>query len=427
MGSTDYTSDLDFTYISLKYPKKVLEMMVSFYNKFYTLFNNFPDVTFDTNFYICSTYIGKKCFETNTLEYLKPLFVQQGEYYRLYYTNKTTKKDKDLEVARQPSLDSKDLVAARQPSEPLDSKDHKHELKCTDFEKYYKQDTNFENMDREMCFLIQSNNISTMHETHNNTKLITLMNSAKLFYNILDNKDHFYVKDKLLPDINILILLLRTLYFVMASSSNESYTSDATYNIIVLGKQMDNYNDKCLSYVDNYMFIYEWFLFYKNRQNDIIEYFDVVCKYIVRCYDSLLHNNELITIGEKIEIDKKLVDDALYWRKNVRGKIPLKDVMKDDFGNKEIQDIEHRYKEINDIKKRDEEIRNVKQRNEKIQNIKLSLSKKNTSYIFDKFKNIYEKIQKYFVISQPVREIQECIMKMINNEHAKIKENKLVI
>ena len=104
----------------------------------------------------------------------------------------------------------------------------------------------------------------------------------------------------------------------MTESSNESYISDATYSIIVLDKPMKNIKDKYLAYIDNYGFIYEWYLIYK-LTNNIIGFFDMTSKYIGRCAKCL--------IDTKFTIDKQLVDDANYWRNNIRGKIPLSSII----------------------------------------------------------------------------------------------------
>ena len=266
LGSTDPTSDLDFTYIVLDDPKANLSRMAYLYNTFYRLYGNFPDITFDTNFYISSAYFSEQCFKFAN-DKLRDLFVFQGgdkEFYRLYYSGNNY--------------------------------------------------VNYKTVDQDICFYVQQSYLEKIKQHANSgnstKKTVTLLKSADIFYDMLSQYD---LTDT--SQINMFILILRTVYFYMTSSSNESYISDTTYNIIVLGNQMESIRDNQLAYVDNYMFILEWFMLYKSTVK-MLEFFDVICKYIVRCNITLGYQGAPV-------IPVMLVEHAKYWRENIRGKISL--------------------------------------------------------------------------------------------------------
>jgi hypothetical protein len=259
LGSTNPTSDLDFTYISFNEPSKVLDLMIIFYNEFNKIFGNYPDVTFDTNFYICNTFIKSECFKTITNNNIKQLFVDDGNFKRLYnFKNKT-----------------------------------------------------YEKIDRYICFKILDKFIEDLKVSDNDhNKMTKLIKSSRLFY------DMFQYINKIKINNNELLLIIRGLYYIMSASSNESYISDTTYKIIVLNKKMEDIFDYYLSYLDNFAFIEEWYLLYKEN-GSIIGFFDMACKYIVRCGKSL-ENTEYYN-----DITKELLQDSNYWRNNIRGQISL--------------------------------------------------------------------------------------------------------
>ena len=74
IGSDTPTSDLDFTYVAYSNPKSVVTRMIKFYNLFYSMYGNYPDITFDTNYYITSTILDKNCYKTITSKPILRLF-----------------------------------------------------------------------------------------------------------------------------------------------------------------------------------------------------------------------------------------------------------------------------------------------------------------------------------------------------------------
>ena len=252
-GSTTPLSDLDFTYVTYKYPSKVIPTMVQFYNLFSEIFDDFPHNVFDTNFYITSTIITPACYSEITNENIKSLFVLENNFYRLRnYSNS----------------------------------------------EYIKYDEN-------ICFEILRLSFEE-RKKYSEKSIENLLIYARKFYNILTDID----KNTL--DKDNLLLQLRTLFYFMSLYSNESYISDATFSFIVLRNSNLTIREKYLSFTDNYAYILYWLAFY--RQSHFMEYFDIVCKYIIRCYDSLL--------GTPFEnnINIILIKHASHWRFNIRGK-----------------------------------------------------------------------------------------------------------
>lgn len=278
-GSTNPTSDLDFTYVTYSNPSSVLDLMIKFYTKFYETFMNFPDVTFDTNFYICSTYISIDCFALVTVPNISELFIKDDKYMKMYNFSNDIYRD----------------------------------------------------IDRNICFYIQKKFINSLSKSTDEkyTKMSKLIKFSKVFYDILENITKVDMnKDNLLK-------LLRTIYFFMTSSSNESYISDATYSSVVLTKTLTNLKDKYLAYIDNYIYIYEWYLFYKDS-NKSIEYFDIVSKYIERC--------AYFIKDTKYKLPEKIVKDSIFWKKNIRGQIPIQNIKDKNISTYNKQIIEEGHK-----------------------------------------------------------------------------------
>jgi hypothetical protein len=107
----------------------------------------------------------------------------------------------------------------------------------------------------------------------------------------------------------------------MALYSNESYISDYSLNIILHDIKPDKM--ACMNaFVDQYIFISEWFLMYRTS-NDILGYFDIISKYIYRCHLCLQYLPALY-----VELDKNLVLYSKKWKDEIRGKMPLDKVRK---------------------------------------------------------------------------------------------------
>jgi len=259
IGSDTPTSDLDFTYVSYKNPSNVVPRMIKFYSQFYTMYGHFPDKTFDTNYYITALLLQKQCFE-KTREDLKKYFTKLSD--NLYALNN------------------------------------------------YKN-SSFHKLDNRVCFQIQKQQLNFINQKHHESKLEKLVQYALLFYMIVDDKSVKKTDDK--------ILLLRTLAFFMCMYSNEAYISDKTLQIILFHLQMKNEDDKCIAFVDQYLFMYEWYTMYKDRKNDVLQFFDVVSKYIYRSGICLAQSKFLSLIP------KSILHYAEFWTKNVRGKISFQE------------------------------------------------------------------------------------------------------
>jgi hypothetical protein len=169
IGSTDATSDLDFTYVDL---------MIKFYNELYKVYLNFPNDTFDTNYYVSSAFISNDCY-LQIKRTIRDLFIDYGhrKQYRRYY--------------------------------------------------FKSENETYQNLDRNICFSIQANYLKQLDDhDHTANKMDNLIRASVIFYNTLAKHN-----DKL--DNNKFMILTRTLYYLMTCNSNESYISDTTFNIIV--------------------------------------------------------------------------------------------------------------------------------------------------------------------------------------------------
>ena len=66
-GSTNPTSDLDFSYINILNLVQSVYMMDIFYKIFYELFGGSSADVFDVNYYICSSILQQSCYNTNKI------------------------------------------------------------------------------------------------------------------------------------------------------------------------------------------------------------------------------------------------------------------------------------------------------------------------------------------------------------------------
>jgi len=260
-GSTHPTSDLDFTYTTYIEPYTVVEKMVRFYNMFYEIYGNYPYKTFDTNFYITSCYIHHDCYNKITNQHIKNLFIPDGNQHRLFNFSDPSLAEQSLDV----------------------------------------------------CYYVQTMRLSKTME-YSTDKLIQLIKLAKLFHHILQTQK-YDLNDTRMKDTTLFVL--RTLYYLMALFSNESYISDSAFGLIVLNKNNFMYDkEKYLSFVDNYIYIKNWYELYINT-NNYMAFYDIVSKYISRCYMSLENTKY------NKSIDKQHALDALDWKQNIRGQFSL--------------------------------------------------------------------------------------------------------
>ena len=264
IGSDTPTSDLDFTYVAYSAPESMVERLIKFYETFYTLYGNFPDVTFDTNFYIVHLIVNRECFST-VKNSIKPFFrpILSGSYYSFDNFNKKHARDFDYKVCFQAQKFQKKLM-------------------------------------------------STHHQK--NYKLENLIDYANLFYGLIDGGR--------VGDFDETLLFLRTCSYIMCVFANEAYVSDITLRAILYRIPLKTEEERWIAFVDQYLFIYEWYHTYKERQKDVIEFFDIVSKYIFRA-GICLENSILLRL-----IPQDILVCAAYWKDNVRGKMSMEDAKK---------------------------------------------------------------------------------------------------
>lgn len=229
-GTPNLLSDLDFTYASFNERSiKIPEYLNAFYTMFEYNFGNPPDVVFDSNFYVCNTWLNTlECVNTKLRWMFKEYRNENNEtVYRLYYKT-------DLD----------------------------------EYDKYVNEDNDF-------CYGI----IKQKHKkgfTPNNQLMREYVKTFYIKINYLINNPN--------NNSNIIILKLRKLIYQIMLHSNETYLHDATIGVIVMNIRLERQNLKecCYAYIDNYLYILEKIEEYGDNK---IKLFDRISKYMKRCFE----------------------------------------------------------------------------------------------------------------------------------------------
>lgn len=86
-GNDSPVSDFDFNYATFNTPNDTMSTLLNFYNDFYATFGEMPDITFDTNFYFCTTYLMNGCYKEIVNPKVLRLFRDINGIKHLYYNN----------------------------------------------------------------------------------------------------------------------------------------------------------------------------------------------------------------------------------------------------------------------------------------------------------------------------------------------------
>lgn len=282
LGSTDPTSDLDFTLISFNEPMYTLQLMVRFYNTFQSLYGFYPDIVFDTNYYVCNTIVPSSCFVPNPN--LNKLFCKCDDYYRLYFSDTP-------------------------------------------------ESTSFIHQDAMICYIVLREKEYNIQHHKSPASLKRLVQSAFLYFSIIN----YVLTNGITNDkANKVIQTLRTLYFIMALRSNESYIHDGTFLQIVKKKKV-TLIDQFLSFIDNYLFILEWF----HKSPDYFFFFDACCKYIHRAAVAL-HETDF-------NVDPLLSELCHEYRSKYRGKYSFEELSTKEEVKELFSKIHTTYPTVNDL------------------------------------------------------------------------------
>lgn len=341
IGSTNPTSDLDFTYVDYNNPLYNPIKLYIFNKLFHKIYNDTSDNVFDTNFYITSAIIEKNCYDSiNDNILIKNLFnkILNKNIYRLYFTGNDTNSKK------------------------------------------------YQLLDMINAFNTQNDYIKSLskqnHKNFKKEKYDKLMKNSLLFYFLID----LYNNKELKIDINDFILKLREVFYNMCVNSNESYIYDGTVLDIVfqntssrlIYKNNSNINNSItksisrkninsninleyylmyfntyLKFIDNYIFIEEYKHKYLPTNNSIL-FFDRISKYVLRFINILEGSNFL----NSNTIYYKYKNFTGEWVRNIRGKKSLNnmnitftkrisDNNKINFINKFYYDIHNIFENIN--------------------------------------------------------------------------------
>lgn len=275
-GSTDLTSDLDFTYMTFQKPNNVMQTLLNFYAKFYRQFGNFSDVVFDTNFYVTNTVMTIPCYDSITDAKVKDLFIPL------------------------PTKTGMTVMGAWFPE----------------------SEVAWQALDEDMAYLgIEENMQNIMHHRGAGAKLPDMLRFGYALFAILDAIQAIMVPPESASKKCAFLLLLRLLVCLGSVNSNEKYVSGSTMAFIVLGIPLKTSRARFLAYLDNLVYLEEWRLVAGQRTDDsaFLTFFDASSKYMGRLQDSLAGEEEGFAPAEF----HRLCTLAKKWREKVRGKIAL--------------------------------------------------------------------------------------------------------
>ena len=372
-GSTNPTSDLDFSYINILNLIQSVHMMDIFYKIFYELFGGTSADVFDVNYYICSSILQQSCYNANKIptSITRPTVTTTSELFKNIIESLTTINyginDSIIDdIAK--LFEMCDIIDCKISSnsstktdctnklnqmfvykEIYNVKGEKKNLYFLDFpqnktldKNYQKIYDSYQKMTQYMC-LVLLNNCIRKELTHNKLAPSNKLAYNKLAYNKLipTEKNELYdfnVKCSFLyykilefissdsekycePTIKFkTIFMLKTIMSLMSVSANESYVYDLTVAKIVYGDKLEGASDleKFICFMDHFRFILEQYSNYlennlNSTQIQISKYklFDSICKYYVRIMEL---GDEYMKVINEI-IDKSDLED---YNKNQR-------------------------------------------------------------------------------------------------------------
>jgi hypothetical protein len=230
------------------------------------MYGNYSDKTFDTNFYILEMLINKDCYDVVVPKF-KPFFEHIGKNIYNFLPVK-------------------------------DKKSRKLNYKLT--------------------FQVQLLQLNLIEKHQKKSSLKKLLKFSEQFYNTLPMLLPNLEKEKKLD----IILYLRVLAYFITLYSNEAYISDITLKLILYQIPLINESERMIAFVDQYLFILEWYHLYHHKPDKLLAFFDAVSKYIFRC-KLCLQGSALADL-----IPEKLFEVATYWKNEIRGKVSLEDAKK---------------------------------------------------------------------------------------------------
>ena len=213
-------------------------------------------------------------------------------------------------------------------------------------------------------------------------KLKYFLKTASIFYaqinieikqNLINKGAITYIKS---TEFDEKLLYLRSLSYIMRMYSNESCISD---NIVLFNLKPKSKYDAMTAYIDQYLLIYEWYLMYKHKPSNILEYFDMICKYI-------FNSNVCLTFLPEFKdlIDQELVNHSIFWKDKIRGRFSIT------------------------------EARNIRSTASLI--LYLEVEFKTPKKLFQKFKNIYKDIYKLLNERKNLHYIKKVLKEIKNVE-----------
>ena len=272
-GSTDPTSDLDFSFVTYVTPSNMLVMLLNFYEKFYYRFGNFSDVTFDTNYYICTTIINAACWGMITDVRVSSLFIPiANNALGLWF-----------ESSHQQWID----------------------------------------VDNDLAFIALQEHVAnvTKHDAAAaDSRLPDMIRAGGTLFQMLTDLDQLSP-----PSADHLKLLLRLLTMISSVNANEAYVSDYTVAFIVHHIPLPTNRARYLACIDNYAYVLEWATKVGVRSDweAYVFFFNGSSKYIMRMLACLTSEGPQTIEWAIPETFRRLGEISKRWRDQIRGKVPL--------------------------------------------------------------------------------------------------------
>lgn len=282
-GSTDLTSDLDFTYMTFLTPHNtVMTSLLTFYARFYAQFGNFSDVTFDTNFYMTNTIMRDACYDEIKSPRIQNLFRRVAP----------------------------DLMGAWFMPD---------------------KEATWQALDDDLAYAgIQENTANVMTHSSAAARLPDMLRFGCALYEALEAADVGGLA-ALSPDQ--LLFMVRLLIMLGSVNSNEKYISAYTTAFIVYRVPLPTLRARCLAYLDNLVYLLEWRTAAGARLDTeaYLTFFDASSKYMGRllaCLTSPGLTSPLTPTPDHrfrtlSPVFVQLCTLGQTWRETVRGKKPI--------------------------------------------------------------------------------------------------------
>ena len=365
-GSTNLTSDLDFSYINISHPSLSVVSMDLFNKLIKSIYNDDPWNVFDINYYICSTFFSAECYDNPDNKKIELQKVNYGidmkkiiRLYKLFNICTDDVFDEFLNIGKKNDLSDILLQKIYLCNSTKCEKSIDTELIIKTFDKFFiKKDVEINGVMKKIYYLdfpsidsdveyknyplmdlyfdisLLSNcineliyNISKIskdpkYPVNKNKNIISNNNELRYKHNLIYSQAYYDILDSIKSnetrsctnDIRFKsIIMLKCLMSLMSASANESYVSDVAVSLIVYKFKLDKFDPninskKFVAFMDNFRFILEWYLIFleEEKVEKTIKKSDDIAKY--KFFDSVCKYFVRILALDAYEYNKLISD-----------------------------------------------------------------------------------------------------------------------